>query len=103
MHESTPTPRDFRRRLVQAFDALPIFARSVESALYNCCAVMEVNSYLAGASKKAIYSANRETVEACIRDAVDSDGHMVMPLLSTCPASSEPGPGCSPRILCSES
>ena len=66
MHDGTPTPLDIRREIAQAFDALPIFARSFETALYNYCAVMEVNSYMAGASSKAIYSANRETVEACI-------------------------------------
>lgn len=66
MHDGTPTPLDIRRGIAQAFDALPIFARSLETALYNFCAVMKVNSFMAGASKKAIYSANRETVEACI-------------------------------------
>jgi hypothetical protein len=65
MHDPTPTPFDIRRGIAQAFDALPIFARSLETALYNYCAVMEVNSYIAGATNKAIYSANRETVEAC--------------------------------------
>jgi len=65
MHDGTPTPLDIRRGIAQAFDALPIFARSLETALYNFCAVMEVNSFMAGAGKKAIYSANRETVEAC--------------------------------------
>lgn len=65
MQDGTPTPLDIRRGIAQAFDALPIFARSLETALYNFCAVMEVNSFMAGASKKAIYSANRETVEAC--------------------------------------
>ena len=66
MQDGTPTPLDIRRGIAQAFDALPFFARSLETALYNFCAVMEVNSFIAGASKKAIYSANRETVEACI-------------------------------------
>jgi hypothetical protein len=81
MRDGTPTPLDIRRRLAQAFDDLPIFRRSRESALYNYCAVMEVKSYVAGASEKAIYSANRETVEACTL--------ALTALLDKCPHGSE--------------
>jgi len=56
-----------RRNIQNAFAALPIFRRTREQALYHYCAVLEVESYQAGANQVQHFSAGRAAVESSIR------------------------------------
>jgi hypothetical protein len=56
-----------RRHVHDAFAALPIFRRTREQALYNYCAVLEVESFKAAANQTQLFSAGRAAVESGIQ------------------------------------